>query len=99
MCLQGLRVDGGASQNEFLMQFQADLLGRDVCRPACVETTALGAANLAGLRTGFWQSTDELQSNCAIAKTYQPAMEKQRRAELKKGWARAVERARGWALG
>jgi glycerol kinase len=92
--LKQLRVDGGASANDFLMQFQADILGCEIARPADVETTALGAAFLAGLATGVWRSTDELESLWGIDRVFTPAMPEARREELFGGWQDAVSRAR-----
>jgi glycerol kinase len=89
--MQSLKVDGGASSNNFLMQFQADILGRPVRRPACVESTALGAAYLAGLSSGFWQSTEEIEANWSLDRAFVPEMEHARREELLAGWARAVD--------
>jgi glycerol kinase len=95
--LQALRVDGGAVQNDFLMQFQADILGVPVQRPAVTETTALGAAYLAGLATGFWSSQGQLAHQWTVEKTFEPQMSADERDHLYAGWQRAVERARGWA--
>jgi glycerol kinase len=95
--LKELRVDGGAVRNDFLMQFQADILGVPVVRPAVTETTALGAAYLAGLATGFWQSQDEIAKHWAVEKRFQPEMAVGRRDQLYSGWKRAVERAKSWA--
>jgi glycerol kinase len=92
-------VDGGAARNDFLCQFQADILGVPVERPATTETTALGAAYLAGLATGFWRSELELKTQMKIERRFEPCMEMSRREELCEGWRRAVERAKGWALG
>jgi glycerol kinase len=92
-----LRVDGGAARNDFLCQFQADLLGVPIERPASTETTALGAAYLAGLATGFWKSESELKTHLRIERCFEPRMEVSRREELFEGWRRAVERAKGWA--
>jgi len=93
--LAALRVDGGAAANDFLMQFQADILGKTVERPAQLEVTALGAALLAGLATGFWSDPSALAS--ATSMRFEPRMETGRREALYAGWKRAVERARGWA--
>jgi glycerol kinase len=93
--LQTLRVDGGAVRNDFLMQFQADILGVPVERPAVTETTALGAAYLAGLATGFWSSQGQLTHQWAVEKTFEPQMSADERDTLYAGWQRAVERARG----
>lgn len=95
--LQALRVDGGASVNEFLMQFQADVLGVRVERPIVTETTALGAAYLAGLAVGFWKDQDEIQAQWQLDKGFDPQMEEERRAKLLRGWERAVQRALAWA--
>jgi glycerol kinase len=93
-----LRVDGGASGNGFLMQFQADVLGIPVFRPRVLEVTALGAAALAGLAVGFWRDRAELEAAAAQGgTTFEPALDAGRRAELVAGWKRAVERAKGWA--
>jgi glycerol kinase len=93
-----LRVDGGGTANRFLMQFQADVLGIAVEVAAVRETTALGAASLAGLATGVWRSPDELRSRRAIAARYEPRISADQRDARYAGWLRAVERARGWAL-
>ncbi len=92
-----LRVDGGACRSDLLMQFQADLLGVPVVRPAVTETTALGAAYLAGLAVGYWKSAGEIASQRKVERRFEPAMDPGRVKELRAGWARAVERARGWA--
>jgi glycerol kinase len=92
-----LRVDGGAARNDFLCQFQADILGIPVERPATTESTALGAAYLAGLATGFWKDEKELAGHLNIERRFEPAMDAARREELYAGWRRAVERAKGWA--
>ena len=90
--LSTLQVDGGASQNNFIMQFQADLLGIEVVRSEIDETTALGAAYLAGLQTGFWESREELASMRAVAARYLPKMEAEERDRLVQGWVDAVHR-------
>ncbi|MCY3978605.1 MAG: glycerol kinase GlpK [Chloroflexi bacterium] len=95
--LEALRVDGGAVVNDFLMQFQADVLGVPVQRPAVTETTALGAAYLAGLAIGFWESQDEIARQWQLQRTFEPAMSVDQRESLYGGWRRAVERARAWA--
>src|SRR2546421_5195743 len=95
--LTELRVDGGASANDLLMQFQADLLGVPVVRPKVLETTALGAAYLAGLAVGFWKSADELQSHRQVERTFQPAMSRDEVAHRRRRWQQAVTRARNWA--
>ena len=95
--LLSLKVDGGACANNFLMQFQADILGKDVLRPQCIETTSLGAAYLAGLATGYWKNRHDVLENWQIDKTFVPAMEDFQRQALLSGWKKAVERAIGWA--
>ena len=97
--LTSLRVDGGAARNNLLMQIQADVLGRPVLRPAVTETTALGAAYLAGLGVGLWKDMDQLGRHWRLDRRFEPAMSEERRQELYHGWERAVERARGWAQG
>jgi glycerol kinase len=92
-----LRVDGGAVANDFLCQFQADILDVPVLRPAVIETTGLGAAYLAGLGAGIWSSLDALAERAVIERTFTPAMDPSARARRYEGWQRAVERARGWA--
>jgi glycerol kinase len=92
-----LRVDGGASANGLTMQFQADLLGVPVVRPACIETTALGAAYLAGLQVGFWDSLDAIARQWREDTRFTPSMNGARREELLARWHRAVERSRDWA--
>lgn len=94
--LQSLRVDGGAANNSFLLQFQADMLGTPVERPANVETTAMGAAFLAGLATGVWTDKAELQARWKAVSTFRPGMEEGRREQLYGGWKRAVARSRDW---
>ena len=95
--LRALRADGGASRDRFLMQFQADILNRQVLRPAIRETTALGAACLAGLAAGVWRDTAELKSLRRPDTAFTPSMEHTQRTELLRQWHRAVERCRGWA--
>ena len=97
LCLKSLKVDGGASANDFLMQFQADIVDSRVLRPECIETTALGAAYLAGLAVGYWQDKAEIRANWQIGRTFEPVMEGGKRMELLKGWKRAVRCARAWA--
>jgi glycerol kinase len=94
--LSELRVDGGASQNDLLMQFQADILGVPVVRPRVTETTALGAAYLAGLATGFWRDTAELAKHWQVEKRFEPGMASGERAALLERWQRALERAKSW---
>jgi glycerol kinase len=95
--LKALRVDGGASANDFLMQFQADILGVPVQRPEVIETTALGAAYLAGLAVGYWKDKKDVAQNWAISKTFEPDMTEERRKELLDGWHEAVKRSMNWA--
>ncbi len=95
--LRELRVDGGASANNFLMQFQADIMGCTIRRPMIRETTALGAAYLAGLATGVWKDLEDIRSQWTLDRLYQPEMEEETRAKLLAGWSKAVERASGWA--
>ena len=97
MCLSVLRADGGASANSFLMQFQADIMGRTIVRPMIRETTALGAAYLAGLATGLWRDRDDIRSQWTLDRRYEPAMDPAERERLLQGWGRAVERAKHWA--
>lgn len=91
-----VRVDGGAARSEPLLQFQADLLGVPVVRPAVVETTALGAAYLAGLAVGFWQNTAALATHWQVEKVFEPRMPRARVAELRSRWNEALNRAKGW---
>jgi glycerol kinase len=95
--LTALRVDGGAARNDFLMQFQADVLGVPIERPAVLEATALGAAALAGLAVGFWKDVSELAGSGTGLAIFEPAMGVDRRESLYAGWRRAVERSRDWA--
>lgn len=94
--LKGLKVDGGASSNNFLMQFQADILNISVQRPEVIETTALGAAFLAGLSIGFWKNKDEISKILKLSKEFKPNMDELIRSELLKGWKKAVDRSRSW---
>ena len=94
--LKGLKVDGGASRDGFLMQFQADILGTEVIKPAQHETTALGVARLAGLTVGLWERAETLADRQKIEKRYAPAMEERERMERLAKWHRAVERSLGW---
>ncbi|EXI71088.1 MAG TPA: glycerol kinase GlpK [Candidatus Accumulibacter phosphatis] len=96
--LRELRVDGGAAANDLLLQFQSDLLGVPVVRPRITETTALGAAYLAGLAVGFWRDEAELASLWQAERRFEPAMSADQRATLLDGWRRAVERSRHWAV-
>ena len=94
--LRELRVDGGASANDFLMEFQADIVGRSILRPVVRETTALGAAYLAGLAAGVWSGLEEIRSRWTLDRRFEPAVSREERERLRRGWARAVERAKGW---
>ncbi len=95
--LQQLKVDGGAAANNFLMQFQADILDAEVLRPQCIETTALGAAYLAGLAVGYYKDRQEIRENWAVQRKFTAQMEDERRKQLLKGWKKAVACAFGWA--
>ena len=90
LTVKDLKVDGGASANNFLMKFQSDLLSATVRRPKCIETTALGAAYLAGLAVGYWKDEDEIRENWQLGRTFEPSMEEDTRRDLLKGWKRAV---------
>ena len=91
-----LRVDGGAAANDLLLQLQADLLGVPVERPVVAETTALGAAYLAGLAVGYWSGLDDVAANWTLDRRFEPAMSEDRRGSMLHDWHRAVERSRGW---
>ena len=95
--LQYLRVDGGATNNNFLMQFQADILDVNVERPVVKEVTALGAAYLAGLATGFWKDLDELRDKARVERTFSPDSDNEKRERRYKGWKKAVKRSLEWA--
>ncbi len=95
--LAGMKVDGGASLNNFLMQFQCDLINREVIRPVSIETTAMGAAFLAGLATGFWKNTDELKSIWKKDRSFIPSMKQDKRESLYTGWKKAVKRTLKWS--
>ncbi len=95
--VQELRVDGGATANNLLMQFQADLLGVPVVRPKVLETTALGAGYLAGLAVGYWKDARDVAANWQVDRRFEPAMPAALAAELRTSWEKAVERAKGWA--
>jgi len=94
--IEKLKVDGGASRNSFLMQFQADIIGQEVTRPIISETTALGAAYLAGLAVGFWKSKNEIAEKWFASKTYMPTYDKETIDRLYSGWEKAVSRTRQW---
>lgn len=91
-----LHVDGGASRDSFLMQFQADITGKPVCRPKITETTALGAAYLAGLAVGVWGSLDEIKTQWTLERAYEPVMKPETRDKLLRGWRKAVSRSLDW---
>lgn len=97
--LTSLKVDGGASANNFLMQTQADIINAPVNRPVCVETTAMGAAYLAGLAAGYWKNKDEVVKNWAVDRTFIPSISEEDRSARIKGWNKAVKYAYGWAKG
>lgn len=95
--ITSLKVDGGASANDFLMQTQADIVNLPVTRPQCVETTAMGAAYLAGLAVGYWASKDDVIKNWVSDRTFKPMIQKTDREERIRGWNKAVKYAYGWA--
>lgn len=95
--LKSLKVDGGASANNLLMQIQSDIIAAPVLRPQCVETTAMGAAYLAGLAVGYWASKEDVIQNWAIARTFEPQISAEDRAKRIKGWNKALTYAHGWA--
>ena len=95
--IRALRVDGGASANNFLMQFQADMLDASVNRPVCVESTAIGAAYLAGLAVGYWSGKEDVMKNQQLDRVFSPSISKEERAQKRKGWNKAVKYAYGWA--
>jgi len=98
LTLAELRVDGGASRSKPLLEFQAELLGQRIVRPRCVETTAMGAAYLAGLAVGYWESRDDITRNWAVDATFTPSNDRSAALALRIQWERALERAKGWAL-
>ena len=95
--IRALKVDGGACANDFLMQFQSDLSGIRILRPGCIETTALGAAYLAGLAVGYWKDRQEIRDNWACEREFLPSADPEERARLRRGWDRAVRCAVAWA--
>ena len=95
--MSALKVDGGACANNFLMQFQADIIRTKVHRPVCIETTALGAAYLSGLAVGYWKDKEDVRRNWAVSRIFEPTMEEEYRQQLLKGWHHAVNWSRGWA--
>lgn len=94
---EGLRVDGGACANSFLMQFQADILKQKIIRPSVIETTSLGAAYLAGLAVGYWKDKEDIKKNWQVDRVFKPKMEDDERAMLLKGWKRAVKTVQFWS--
>ena len=94
--IRQLKVDGGASANNFLMQFQSDILDAEVIRPQCVETTAMGAAFLAGLAVGYWNGLEDVKKSWALGHTFHPVMPEEERQGLLAGWKRAVRAAIAW---
>lgn len=95
--IKALKIDGGASNSDFLMQVQSDLLDKELLKPTCIETTAMGAAYLAGLAVGYWKNTDEIKKNWKISKVYKNSISKENREKRIKGWHKAVKYAMGWA--
>jgi glycerol kinase len=96
IAIEGLRVDGGASANDMLMQFQADILQAPVVRPQVIETTALGAAYLAGLAVGFWKDTADVSRSWQVDRTFEPQMSADKAAHRRSRWSQALSRARDW---
>ena len=92
-----LKVDGGASANDFLMQTQADIINRQVARPECVESTAKGAAYLAGLAVGFWESEEDIKRHNRTDRVFEPKIEEEERRKRIEGWQRAIRTASFWA--
>ena len=96
VAMKELRVDGGAAANNLMLQFQADILGVPVVRPKVTETTALGAAYLAGLATGYWKSTNDVQQNWQIDRTFEPSMSADKVSHKRGRWSEALKRAQDW---
>ena len=96
--LKELRVDGGASHSAFMMQFQADLLQIPVVRPAVTETTALGAAYLAGLAVGYWKNIESISKQWKVEKVFEPKMPRSQVDELRSRWNEALQRSKSWAV-
>ncbi|MFW5725141.1 MAG: FGGY family carbohydrate kinase, partial [Bacteroidota bacterium] len=94
--IKELRVDGGASANNLLMEFQADIIQTQVVRPKIIETTALGAAYLAGLATGFWENLEEIKKQWQLDKRFEPTLSEDETKQRREKWADAVRRAKGW---
>src|SRR5262249_44655274 len=99
IALTELRVDGGAATNDTLMQFQADLLGVPVVRPAVTETTALGAAYLAGLAVGYWSGVDAVSGQWHVDRRFEPRMPRTQVEALRERWSAALARSKGWVIG
>ena len=97
LSLSSIKVDGGASKNNFLMQFESDIIGVPVNRPACIETTAMGAAYLAGLCTGFWKNKEDVKENQSIERVFTPMMSEEAREKELTMWHKAVKYAGGWS--
>ena len=95
--IKTFKVDGGASANDFLLEFQSDIINMPLYRPECIETTSLGAAYLAGLATGYWKNTDDIISNWQIDCRFEPDMGDEKRRALIDGWHKAVDCTMGWA--
>lgn len=95
--IQSFKVDGGASRSDFLMQVQADIINKELFKPTCIETTAMGAAYLAGLAVGYWKDTDEIKSNWKVEKIFKSSISDENREQRLKGWHKAVKYAMGWA--
>ncbi|MGN0738565.1 MAG: glycerol kinase GlpK, partial [Treponema sp.] len=95
--IQSFKVDGGASRSDFLMQVQADIINKELFKPTCIETTAMGAAYLAGLAVGYWKDTDEIKSNWKVEKIFKSSVSDENREQRLKGWHKAVKYAMGWA--
>jgi glycerol kinase len=97
IAIKELRVDGGATANNLLMQFQSDMLNTNVIRPKIIETTALGAAYLAGLAVGYWKDMEEIQKQWQVDRVFEPGMKEEESSRLSKGWQRAIKAAKVWA--
>ena len=95
--VEGLKVDGGACANNFLMQFQADILNQKIIRPSVIETTSLGAAYLAGLAVGYWKDKEDIKKNWQVDKIFEPSMAMDDRNLLLRGWIRAVRTVQFWS--
>ena len=95
--IKSLKIDGGASRSDFLMQVQSDLLDKELLKPTCIETTAMGAAYLAGLAVGYWKNQDEIKKNWKVEKVFKNSITKENREKRIKGWHKAVKYAMGWA--